>query len=153
MVKVQKGKELYDCPDELLYVQSVGNIGHSWARIENGKVRVGITDYGQQQLKEIVFIELPKQGTSVECLNYEGESPTTKPLGTIESQKTSIEFYAPVSGTIEDVNAELEDHPDLINQDPYDDGWILVINPANLEQEKNRLWSAEKYGQELEKLS
>ena len=152
MVKVKKDNEIYDVPDKLLYVHSIGNIGHTWARLENDKVRIGITDYGQKQLKEIVYIELPERGTNIEGLIYEGEIPSSKPTGAIESQKTSIDFYSPISGTIEDKNNEIEDNPRLINQDPYDDGWILLINPSNLEKEKQQLWSAEKYAQELEKI-
>ncbi|NVM55820.1 MAG: glycine cleavage system protein H [Candidatus Helarchaeota archaeon] len=152
MVKIQKDNELYDIPDDLLYVHSIGTIGHTWARLENGKVRIGITDYGQKQLKEIVYVELPNRGATVEGLIYKGEIPKSKPIGAIESQKTSIDFFSPISGTIEEKNDEVEDNPTLINQDPYDDGWILIINPTNLEMEKELLWSAEKYAQELEKL-
>ena len=150
MVKVKKGKELYDVPDELLYIHSTKDIGHTWARIENEKVKIGITDYGQKQLKEIVYIELPELGTTVERLIYEDFTPKSQPIGTIESQKTSVEFFSPISGTIEDRNDEIEDNPSLINQDPYEDGWILLIKPINLDEEKQELWSAEKYAQELQ---
>ncbi len=152
MVKVQKDNELYDVPDELLYGISIGNIGHTWTKMENGKVKIGITDYGQKQLKEIVFVELPNPGTAVEKLVFEGTKPISKPTAVIESQKTSIDFFSPLSGIIESKNDEVEDNPSLINQDPYDDGWILVINPSKLEKEKENLWTAEKYAQELEKL-
>ena len=152
MVKLQKDNETYDIPDELLYVPSVGNIGHIWVRLENGKVRMGITDYGQKQLKEIVFVELPNPGDTVEALVFDGETPKTKSIGAIESQKTSVELYAPVSGKVDEINDEIEDNPGLINQDPYDDGWLLLIDPSNLETEKQQLWSAEKYAYELEKL-
>ncbi|MFX1296513.1 MAG: glycine cleavage system protein H [Promethearchaeota archaeon] len=152
MVKVQKGNELYDIPDKLLYVESIGNLGHVWVNFENNRVKIGITDYAAKVLKEIVFIELPNRGDIVEGLIYEGEIPKSEPTGTIESQKTAIEFYSPISGTVEDKNDEIEDNPSLINQDPYDDGWILIINPSNLKKEMQKLWSAEKYAQELEKL-
>jgi glycine cleavage system H protein len=152
MVKLKKGNNVYAIPDEFLYSQFRGTIGHIWARIEDNKVRVGITDYGQKQLKEIVFVQLPDSGDSVEGLAFEGDTPISNPIGSIESQKTSIEFFAPVSGTIEEVNDEIEDNPGLINQDPYDDGWILIITPSDLEKERANLWSAEKYAAELEKL-
>ncbi|MHA1129898.1 MAG: glycine cleavage system protein H [Candidatus Helarchaeota archaeon] len=149
MVTVKKGNDFYTVPDDFLYSPSVGNIGHTWARIEDGKVRVGITDYGQKQLKEIVFIQLPKHGDPVERLTFDGETPKSKPIGIIESQKTSIDFFSPVTGIIEEINDEIEDNPGLINQDPYEDGWILIITPSTLEQEKDQLWTAEKYAEEL----
>ena len=152
MVKLQKDNDIYDIPDELLYVPSIGNIGHVWVRLEGEKVRIGITDYGQKQLKEIVYVELPSPGTKIEMLTFEGNTPKSQPIGAIESQKTSIELYAPLSGTIEEINGELEDFPGVINQDPYDDGWILILTPSNLEKEKEKLWSAEEYRQALEKL-
>jgi len=152
MVKLQKSNELYDLPDDLLYAPFVGEVGHVWARLDDDTVKIGITDYGQKQLKEIIFVELPKPGTSVSNLIFDGEVPKSEPVGAIESQKTSIEIFSPISGTIEEVNDEIEDNPGLINQDPYDDGWILLIKPSNLEKEKELLWSAEKYAQELEKL-
>ncbi|TFG05559.1 MAG: glycine cleavage system protein H [Promethearchaeota archaeon] len=152
MVKVQKGKEYYNIPDDLLYAPSIGNIGHIWARLEKDKARIGITDYGQKQLKEIVFVELPGPGITVEMLKFDGDKPNTQSIGTIESQKTSIELFSPLSGTIFEINEEIENFPGVINQDPYDDGWILIIKPSNLETEKRQLWSAEKYAQELQDL-
>ena len=152
MVKVQKDNELYDVPDELLYIQSIGNVGHVWVRLENEKARIGITDYGQKQLKEIVYLELPKLGSTIQSLVFVDEIPQSKPIGTIESQKTSIDLFSPISGTIEEINDMLENNPGIINQDPYDDGWIILLNPSDLEKEKLRLWSAEKYAQKLEKM-
>ncbi|HUY00493.1 MAG TPA: hypothetical protein VMV49_13115 [Candidatus Deferrimicrobium sp.] len=152
MVKVQKKNELYDIPDDFLYMQSKGNIGHVWANVEEEKIRIGITDYGQKQLKEIMFVEMPERGFAVQALIYDGESPKSKPIGAIESQKTSIELFSPISGTVAEINDEIENNPGLINQDPYADGWILLIKPSNWEKEKNLLWSAEKYAQELEQL-
>ncbi len=151
-MKIQKDNELYDIPDDLLYIPSTGNIGHIWVNLENNKARIGITDYAQKQLKEIVFVETPIPGTKIEMLIFEGEIPKSNPIGSFESQKTSIDFYSPLSGIIEEINDLIEDNPSIINQDPYDDGWILLINPSNLEKEKEQLWSAEKYARELEKL-
>ncbi|MHA1263893.1 MAG: glycine cleavage system protein GcvH [Candidatus Helarchaeota archaeon] len=152
MVKLQKDNNVYNIPDDLLYVPSVGNIGHVWVRIEGNKARIGITDYGQKQLKEIVYVELPSPGMEVEMLTFEGETPKSKPIGVIESQKTSIELYAPISGTVKEINEELEDFPGVINQDPYDDGWVLVLLPSKIEREKEQLWSAEEYAKVLEEL-
>lgn len=152
MVKVQKDTELYDVPDDLLYAKFIETVGHVWVRLENGKARVGITDYGQKQLKEIVYVEIPSLGTDVEMLVFDGKNPKSKSIGVIESQKTSIELYSPISGKIEEINNEIEDNPSIINQDPYNDGWIVFIKPSNLEKEKEQLWSAEKYARELEKL-
>ncbi len=152
MVKLQKDNDLYDLPDDLLYAPFVENVGHVWAKLDDDTVKVGITDYGQKKLKEIVFVDLPKPGKSVEKLTFDGDTPKSEPVGAIESQKTSIEFFSPISGSIEEINDEVEDNPGLINQDPYDDGWILLIKPSNLDQEKELLWSAEKYAQELKKL-
>lgn len=124
-------------PDNLLY-----NETHQWAKIENGKVRVGITDYAQKQLKEIVYVELPEVGDKVS----QGDE-----LGTIESVKAVAEVYAPVSGTIIEVNNALEDSPETINSDPYGEGWMVVIEASNLEEEKENLLSAEDYAELIEK--
>ncbi len=124
-------------PDDLLY-----NETHQWARIENGKVRVGITDFAQKQLKEIVYVELPEVGDEVS----QGEE-----FGTIESVKAVSELYAPISGRILEVNEALEDSPELINSDPYGEGWIIVIEAANLEEEKENLLSADSYAEIVER--
>ncbi|MEM1657809.1 MAG: glycine cleavage system protein GcvH [Candidatus Jordarchaeales archaeon] len=124
-------------PDNLLYSET-----HQWAKIENGKVRVGITDYAQKQLKEIVYVELPEVGDKVS----QGDE-----LGTIESVKAVAEIYAPVSGTIIEVNNALEDSPEMINSDPYGEGWMVVIEASNLDEEKENLLSAEDYAELIEK--
>lgn len=124
-------------PDGLLY-----NETHQWAKIENGKVRVGITDFAQKQLKEIVYVELPEVGDEVS----QGDE-----FGTIESVKAVSELYAPVSGTIVEVNEALEDSPEMINSDPYGEGWMIVIEASNLEEEKENLLSADDYAEIVEK--
>ncbi len=133
MVKVDN----IQIPDDLLYNES-----HQWAKIENGKVRVGITDFAQKQLKEIVYVELPEVGDDVS----QGEE-----FGTIESVKAVSELYAPVSGKIVEVNEALEDSPELVNSDPYGEGWMIVIEATNLEEEKENLLSAEDYAELIEK--
>nr|MDO8062250.1 glycine cleavage system protein GcvH [Candidatus Freyrarchaeum guaymaensis] len=124
-------------PDDLLY-----NETHQWAKIEDGKVRVGITDYAQKALREVVYVELPEVGDEVS----QGDE-----FGTIESVKAVSELYAPVSGKIVEVNSALEDSPELVNSDPYGEGWMIVIEASNLDEEKEGLLSAEDYAEIVEK--
>ena len=100
-------------PEGLLYTQD-----HEWGKVENKTIRVGITDYAQSELGDIVFVEFVEKGTHIDC----GES-----LGTVESVKAVSEIYAPVSGTILEVNELLSDTPELVNQDCYGDAWMAVI--------------------------
>jgi len=110
-----------------------------WALLEGNRVRVGITDYAQKELKDIVSIELPDVGRVVR----KGEE-----LGIIDSIKASSSYYAPVSGRIVDVNKELLSAPELINKDPYGAGWIVVIEPSN-PGEYNELLDPEKYSEKI----
>jgi len=118
-------------PQELKY-----NEEHTWLSLESdGCGRVGITHYAQEQLKEVVFVELPEVGTEVSHM---------EPFGVIESVKATNDLYSPVSGEVVEVNSALEDEPRLVNQDPYDKGWMVVIrltDPA----EVDRLISADEY--------
>ncbi len=91
---------------------------HEWARIENGKATVGITDYAQHQLGDIVYVELPEIGREVK----QGEK-----IGVIESVKAVSELFSPLSGKITEVNEALKDQPELINQEPYGRGWIIKL--------------------------
>ena len=101
-------------PSELLYTEE-----HEWARREKGNIVViGITDFAQEQFARIVYVELPDEGVEV----AKGD-----PIGQIESTKSVSEIYAPVSGTIVEVNGELEGSPELLNSNPYEDGWMLRI--------------------------
>ena len=100
-------------PDNLQYTKD-----HEWALVEGGTATVGVTDHAQRELGDIVFVELPKVGASVKS----GES-----FGTIEAVKTVAELYAPVSGTVEAVNADLGADAGVINTDPYGKGWIIKI--------------------------
>ena len=104
-------------PDELRY-----STDHEWARLEDGRVRIGITDYAQDALGDVVYVELPIVGTTV----GPGES-----FSEVESTKSVSEIYAPIGGTVVDVNAELADAPQRLNEDPYGDGWICVIEPSD----------------------
>jgi glycine cleavage system H protein len=104
-------------PEELRYTSE-----HEWVRAGGQSVRVGITDYAQDALGDIVYVQLPEPGTSVQA----GQS-----LGVVESTKSVSEIYAPVSGTVAARNDKLGDEPELINSDPYGDGWLVEIEPAD----------------------
>jgi len=124
----------YDIPEDLHYTRE-----DEWARSEEDRILVGVTDYAQQQLGDVVFVELPEVGASVE----KGD-----PFGVIESVKAVSDLYAPVSGDIVDVNHDLADRPELVNEDCYGDGWIVAIaptDPADVEE----LLDAAGYAQHL----
>jgi len=108
---------------------------HEWAKAEGEQVRVGITDFAQFQLGDVVFVELPKAGARVTSM---------KTFGVVESVKAVSDLYAPVSGEVVDVNAELGRTPELINQDPYGRAWMLVIKPSD-PKELEQLMSAADY--------
>jgi glycine cleavage system H protein len=115
-----------------------------WISPEKDGVRVGISDYLQKTSGDIAFIELPKPNSIVE---------KGKEFGTIESAKTTIELLSPLSGKIDAVNRKLAGKPELVNSDPYGEGWLLVVAPSNLEDDRRSLLSAENYYQlMLEKL-
>lgn len=115
-------------PDDLFYTND-----HEWVRVEDSTVRVGITDYAQDALGDVVFVELPSVGDVVE---------STKSLGEVESTKSVSDLYAPVSGTITEVNDQLADSPALVNSDPYGEGWLCVIDMADTSQVESLLDAA-----------
>ncbi len=123
-------------PVELLY-----NRSHEWARVEGETVVVGITHYAQDQLGEVVYVELPEVGTGVDA----GDE-----LGTLESVKAVSEFLSPVAGEIIEVNERLEEEPNLVNDDPYGDGWLVKISGS---AEGEDLLDAEGYQEFLEQES
>ena len=104
-------------PDDRRYTQD-----HEWARLEDGRVRVGITDYAQDALGDVVFVQLPEQGARVEAGATFSE---------VESTKSVSDIYAPVAGTVVAVNTDLADAPQRVNEDPYGEGWICVIEPSD----------------------
>ncbi|KAB8131776.1 glycine cleavage system protein GcvH [Gracilibacillus oryzae] len=108
---------------------------HEWVKKEDGKLRIGITDHAQSELGDIVFIELPEPGDTIEA---------NEPFGSAESVKTVSELYAPVSGKVVEVNGELDDSPELVNESPYEKAWLVVVEP-NDESELDKLMSAEDY--------
>lgn len=106
-----------DVPDELRYSND-----HEWVRVEaDGRVRVGITDYAQEALGDVVFVQVPEVGATLSGGDQASE---------VESTKSVSDVYAPVTGTVVDVNTELTDSPQRINEDPYGAGWIYVLEPA-----------------------
>jgi glycine cleavage system H protein len=119
-------------PDGLRYTSD-----HEWARLEDGKVRVGITDYAQDALGDVVFVQLPEQGATVEGSAVFSE---------VESTKSVSDIYAPVAGVVVEVNTELADAPQRVNEDPYGEGWICVIEPRDAD-ELAGLLDAEAYRQ------
>jgi glycine cleavage system H protein len=117
-------------PDDLLYSKD-----HEWARREGARVRMGITEYAQDALGDVVYVQVPSVGTHIQA----GQS-----FSEVESTKSVSEIYAPVSGTVVEVNAELAEQPQRLNEDPYGEGWICVIEPAD-PSELDRLLDAEGY--------
>jgi glycine cleavage system H protein len=117
MVKVED----YEVPENLYYHKE-----YLWAKVENGKVKIGVIDFAQKQLNDIVYVELPSVGDAI---------TQNEPFGTLESVKAVSDLVAPISGTVESVNEELEAKPDLVNEDPYSEGWLLIVAPTNLDAE------------------
>jgi glycine cleavage system H protein len=122
-------------PDDLKYHKE-----HSWVRVDGNRATVGITDYAQESLGDIVYIDLPDVDSSVDA---DGE------IGEIESTKATSSVISPVSGTIVKVNTELEDTPETINEDPYGKGWVVVVEMDNA-KEISSLMDAEEYGKFVE---
>jgi len=126
-------------PENLYYTEE-----HEWMLIEDkGLVRVGITDYAQQKLHEVVFVDFPSNGVNVK----QGDS-----MGTAESVKAVSEVFCPVSGQVVEGNNELILSPELVNQDPYGKGWIALIKPKNFESERKKLMTPKEYVEYIEKI-
>lgn len=118
-------------PNDLKYTSS-----HEWCRLEDdGTVTIGITEHAQELLGDVVFVETPE---------VDGEFSASDPVGVVESVKAASDIYAPVDCTVLDANAALADEPELINSDPYGDGWIYKVQPSNVEQ-LEELLSGEGY--------
>jgi glycine cleavage system H protein len=123
----------YDIPSERRYLDS-----HEWIDPDTG--RVGITEFAQEELGDVVFVELPSVGDELTA----GES-----FGVVESIKAVSDIYAPVSGEVTDVNEDLVDRPELINEDPFGDGWLLEVDPAD-DAELEDLLDADSYRDQIE---
>ncbi|HLR68629.1 glycine cleavage system protein GcvH [Virgibacillus alimentarius] len=117
-------------PKDLLYSEE-----HEWVKKEGDKVRIGITDFAQSELGDIVFVELPEEGDDIEA---------DEPFGSVESVKTVSELYAPISGKVVEINEDLEDSPEFVNESPYEKAWMIVVEPSN-ESEIDELLSDEQY--------
>lgn len=131
--------EEYDVPEGLYYTED-----HEWLKVlEDGMVLVGVTDYAQKSLHEVVYVELPNVGDKVKQKEV---------FGSVESVKAVSDLYSPVSGAVEEVNEDLVDSPELINSDCYGKGWVVKIAPRGLDEELENLLSAEQYGEYLESL-
>ncbi|AGX06085.1 MULTISPECIES: glycine cleavage system protein GcvH [Bacillus] len=117
-------------PKELRYSEE-----HEWVKVEGEKVRVGITDFAQSELGDIVFVELPEVGDSI---------TVNEPFGSVESVKTVSELYAPISGKVVEINEELNDSPEFVNESPYEKAWMVVVEPAD-SSEVDKLMTAEQY--------
>lgn len=117
-------------PKELRYSEE-----HEWVRVEGDKVRIGITDFAQSELGDIVFVELPEVGTEITA---------NEPFGSVESVKTVSELYAPISGKVVEVNEALNDNPEYVNESPYEKAWMIVVEPSDMSEIDNLL-TAEQY--------
>jgi glycine cleavage system H protein len=124
-------------PDDLRYSKE-----HEWARVEGDRVTVGITEYAQGELGEIVYVELPEVGAEVEHMET---------FGTVESVKAVSDLYAPVSGEVIEVNEALEDEPGLINTDSYGDGWMVVVEMSDPDELADMM-TAEEYATFIEEM-
>ena len=117
-------------PDTLQYTK-----GHEWIEIENGVATIGITDYAQGELGDIIFIEFPETGDKFNA----GDS-----IGTIEAVKTVADLFTPLAGEISEINLKLEDEPEAINKDPYESGWIIKLKNIT-KKGKSQLLTASEY--------
>lgn len=125
-----------DTPSELKYASS-----HEWARLEeDGTVTIGITDHAQEALGDVVFVELPDVGTTLAA---------AEEAGVVESVKAASDIYAPIAGAVIAINDKLEDEPETVNSDPYNDGWFYKLQPSD-SSELDALMSAEDYALQCE---
>ncbi|KTG28417.1 glycine cleavage system protein GcvH [Haloferax profundi] len=126
---------MFEIPDDKKYLES-----HEWTTTDGDTVRVGISDFAQDELGDVVFVELPTEGDELAA----GDE-----FGVVESIKAVSDLYAPISGTVVAVNEDLFDAPELVNDDPYGDGWMLELEPAD-ESEFDDLLSPEEYREQTE---
>lgn len=122
-------------PKELLYSKE-----HEWVKVEEGKATIGITDFAQSELGDIVFVELPEVGDEITI---------DQPFGSVESVKTVSELYAPVSGKVVAINEELLDNPEFVNESPYGTAWMITVELTN-DSEVEKLMNADAYAELIE---
>jgi glycine cleavage system H protein len=130
---MKRGDPVSEIPEDRRYTSQ-----HEWARQDGGRIVIGITDYAQDQLGDVVFVGLPESGSTV----TEGQ-----PLGEVESTKSVSDVFSPVSGTVVEKNAEVEKNPELINTDPYGSGWLVAVNG---DTDLSSLMSADDYRRQVE---
>lgn len=135
----------YKTPEGLYFSRE-----HEWVKVEGNVVRVGISDYAQSKLGDVVYVELPEAGKQIKQV----AEPKSKEmeLGAAESIKAVSSVYSPISGTVKEVNEALKDEPELLNTSPYEKGWLCVVEPTSLEAEKKNLMDAKAYAAYTEKL-
>lgn len=126
-------------PRELKYTKE-----HEWLSIEDDKCRIGITDYAQNSLHEVVYADLPPIGRRL---------VQKETFGTVESVKSVSEIYSPISCEVVEANEKLADAPELVNKDPYGEGWLILVRPSRLQEESSSLMSAEDYEKFIESLA
>jgi glycine cleavage system H protein len=129
----------FQIPSEFYYTKE-----HEWVRVEGINCRIGVTDYAQNSLHEIVYVDLPKVGAKVAQMQS---------LGTVESVKAVADVYSPVSGVVLEVNGELSNAPELVNKSPYEKGWITIIKPDDLKKELSTLMRPEAYRDFVKKIT
>lgn len=130
---MSEGQEI---PEGLYFTEE-----HEWVEIEDSEVRIGISDHAQDQLGDIVFAELPEEGEEIS---------RGSEIGAVESIKAVSSVYAPLSGEVKEINENLEDRPELINDNPYESGWLCLLEPVKLEDELEDLMNSEEYQEFLE---
>ena len=131
-------KNQYEIPDGLHYSKD-----HEWVKAEGGKARIGITDYAQATLNDVVYVELPELGKTVKQFDA---------MGAVESVKAASDIFSPVAGKVVEGNKRLEQEPELVNKQPYGDGWIAIIETASLQEDLGKLMDAAKYAEYLKDL-
>jgi len=125
----------FEIPADCRYLDS-----HEWARLEDGTVRIGVSDFAQDELGDVVFVELPDEGS---------EFDSEENFGVVESIKAVSDIYAPVAGTVTELNDALRGEPELVNQDPYGDGWMIGLDPAG-DDPLAGLLSSDEYREQIE---
>jgi glycine cleavage system H protein len=128
----------YEIPDKLYYSKE-----HEWLRLDNKEAVMGITDYAQKQLHEIVYVEVQKKGTEIKQFQT---------MGTVESVKSVSDIFSPATGKITQVNTELSDKPELLNQDPYGNGWLAKVEITDPKKDLAKLLTPQQYAEYIKSL-
>jgi glycine cleavage system H protein len=128
----------YEIPNKLYFSKE-----HEWVRVEGKEAVVGITDYAQKQLHEIVYVEIHKVGANIEQFQT---------MGTVESVKSVSDIFAPVTGEITRVNQELAESPELLNQDPYEKGWLMRVKLKDFNKDMKKLMTTEQYADYIKEM-